>query len=224
MSTEQPALHIDRFRAGHRLRPHRHATPYVALVLEGDYLEVSLDGKYACQRGCLVIHPSFHQHANEFGADPCTVLNLPVPNMDADLSGYRIVRPADPEAFIELAHKDAQAAGRAAVEELTLAAPISPPDWLAHFVSLVLDDMPVGLAARVCGVTVEHAGRMAARWFGVPPCHLRREGRMRRAVAALQEGASPAEAAAAAGFADQPHLTRVLKSATGLTPGRMRKL
>jgi AraC-like DNA-binding protein len=42
---------------------------------------------------------------------------------------------------------------------------------------------------------------------------------VRRALAA---GAPLAEAALAAGFADQPHMTRAFARQTGLTPGRYR--
>jgi AraC-like DNA-binding protein len=47
---------------------------------------------------------------------------------------------------------------------------------------------------------------------------MRRELRLQRAIKNLQSGAKPAQVAAEMGFSDQPHLTRLLKRATGLTP------
>lgn len=205
------------------MRPHRHVRPYVALVIRGTYIESSFDGRFACSPGCLVTHPAYHEHMNEFGGEPCLVLNLPITELNADVAGYRLARTPDPAALIKLAHRNLRAACMAVDEELRACAPIAPPGWLSHFLERVSGEMTVRDAARACGVTPEHASRVARSWFGVSPVRLRREGRLRRAVSALRSGASPAEAAVDAGFSDQPHLTRVLKAATGLTPARLRR-
>jgi AraC-like DNA-binding protein len=47
--------------------------------------------------------------------------------------------------------------------------------------------------------------------------------RVRRAQALLKEGASPADAAARVGFADQAHLTRAFKARVGVAPGAYRR-
>jgi len=70
-------------------------------------------------------------------------------------------------------------------------------------------------------VSAEHASRACRRWFGVGPAELRRESRLRQAIGLLEAGASPSEAAIDSGFSDQPHLTRLLKRATGHTPGSL---
>ncbi len=56
--------------------------------------------------------------------------------------------------------------------------------------------------------------------YGLPPHAYLVQVRIRRASAALRAGSSIADAALAAGFADQSHLTRCFKRATGVTPGR----
>jgi AraC-like DNA-binding protein len=56
--------------------------------------------------------------------------------------------------------------------------------------------------------------------YGLPPHAYLIQVRVRRASASLRSGASIADAALAAGFADQSHLTRCFKRATGVTPGQ----
>jgi AraC family transcriptional regulator len=214
------SVHIDVFTGGSRLEPHRHANAYAALVIDGGYQEISLDGRYDCRAGSLIIHPPFHQHADEFGPSSGSVLNLPLPDLEADLSGFRMLTVSNLDALLRLAHDDPEQAGQAVLEEAQLADPTEPPIWMTSFMALIAGDYPVGDAASKCGVSPEHASRAVRRWFGIGPSQLRREARVRCAISALQDGASPAEAACEAGFADQPHLTRTLKAATGLTPTR----
>jgi AraC-like DNA-binding protein len=45
--------------------------------------------------------------------------------------------------------------------------------------------------------------------------------RARQALVMLQSGTAPAQAAAALGYADQPHLTRSLRAYMGTTPGQI---
>lgn len=56
--------------------------------------------------------------------------------------------------------------------------------------------------------------------FGTSPSRFRLLRRLDEARRRLRAGASAAEAAYAAGFADQAHMTRQFKQAFGLTPGR----
>jgi AraC-like DNA-binding protein len=56
--------------------------------------------------------------------------------------------------------------------------------------------------------------------FGTSPSRFRTLRRLDLARQLLRQGSRPAEAAAAAGFADQSHLTRQFKQAYGLTPAR----
>ena len=56
--------------------------------------------------------------------------------------------------------------------------------------------------------------------FGTSPSRFRTLRRLDLARRLLRQGSRPAEAAAAAGFADQSHLTRQFKQAYGLTPAR----
>jgi AraC-like DNA-binding protein len=71
----------------------------------------------------------------------------------------------------------------------------------------------------------QHVGRRQLerdfeRWIGAAPRHLAQVARMQQMARSARAGASLADAAVHAGFADQPHMTRTVRRLTGLTPRR----
>lgn len=58
------------------------------------------------------------------------------------------------------------------------------------------------------------------RWIGTSPRHLSQVARVQQLSRHVHNGARLADAAAALGFADQAHMTHVVKQLTGLTPRR----
>jgi AraC-like DNA-binding protein len=199
-----------------RIAAHRHSEAYAALVLDGEYDELSADGRYPCSRGILTIHPAWHQHSDEIGKSGATILNWPM-NYSDGLCSVKIV---DVEAITRLARRCPIEATNAALEEAELINPISPAPWLVSLTALLASESSAEITdlAAACGVSNEHAIRACKKWFGTSPGALRRELRLQRAIKKLQSGAKPAQVAADMGFSDQPHLTRLLKRATGLTP------
>ena len=81
-----------------------------------------------------------------------------------------------------------------------------------------LDDL-----AREAGLSKYHVLRMFKASTGLAPHAYLLQCRVERARRALDEGCSPAEAALAAGFSDQSHLTRRFKTVYGVTPGSYRR-
>jgi AraC-like DNA-binding protein len=65
-----------------------------------------------------------------------------------------------------------------------------------------------------------HVNRIFQRAFGLAPHAFLNAARVRRACDLLRQGISIAEAAVAAGFADQAHFSRRFKRIYGVTPGR----
>ncbi len=82
-------------------------------------------------------------------------------------------------------------------------------------------DQPVSLVelAGVAGLSRFELLRRFRQHNGLTPHAFQRDLRIDRARAMLSEGMPAAWVAAACGFADQPHLSRVFKRLVGVTPG-----
>lgn len=80
----------------------------------------------------------------------------------------------------------------------------------------------VATLAREFGMSREGYSRAFRRAYGVPPQTFDIMTRLNGARKLLRAGASLADAAAAAGFADQSHLGRWFRRIFGVTPGRYR--
>jgi AraC-like DNA-binding protein len=77
--------------------------------------------------------------------------------------------------------------------------------------------------AKRCGVHRTTLVKQFSRHYGLPPDAWLRNWRAAKAKALMMNGMSLADAAAATGFADQAHLTRVFKRIHGTPPGALRK-
>ncbi|OLF81511.1 hypothetical protein AWH62_02235 [Maricaulis sp. W15] len=220
LATEIPGR--TRFEAGECLPMHRHADAYAAVIIEGSYDEFGFDGRYVCQAGDVVLHPRVHAHGNAFPQGRARVVNIPLPGMLADAHGLKVFNAPDVRSLLALAAHNPVKAGHALIEEGAGRPPLAPPSWLTGFTLRLLAGASVAASARQAGCSPEHASRTCRSWFGLSPLALRREARMRAAIAALRDGAKISEAAQIGEFSDQPHLTRVLRHQTGLTPAGFR--
>jgi AraC-like DNA-binding protein len=79
----------------------------------------------------------------------------------------------------------------------------------------------VGATADRLGWTERSLHRRCLAAFGYGPAVLRRVLRFRRAAALLHDGVPIAEAAALAGYADQPHLSREVRALAGVAPAQL---
>ena len=76
-------------------------------------------------------------------------------------------------------------------------------------------------AADALGWTTRTLHRRSVAAFGYGPAVLRRVLRFRRAVDLLHAGVPAAQAAARAGYADQPHLSREVRALAGRSPAQL---
>jgi AraC-like DNA-binding protein len=215
-----------RHQCGETLATHRHREPYVALVLDGDYTESSLDGPLPCRPGTLILHPAYHAHGDRFGHSGASAINIELPQslsaqwLESAASAWQVHNLRDAlEVF--------QHCPQRLPELLACAAPqaaVVLPDWQSELLrGMDESDDDIALIARRLGVSAEHASRALSRSYGMSPRALRRELRWRRALALLDGTMPLAEVAAAAGFADQSHLHRVVVAHAGCTPMRLRQ-
>lgn len=115
----------------------------------------------------------------------------------------------------------------------TTARRLMDPHWVDTWIRSIKPDprssAAVGLlatrsvdeAARALDITARHLQRIVLAEVGLPPKRFQQIVRLRRFVDAIDAGAPLAPAAAAAGYADQAHLTRDIRRFCGLTPARL---
>ncbi|MHB8465643.1 MAG: helix-turn-helix domain-containing protein [Acidimicrobiales bacterium] len=92
------------------------------------------------------------------------------------------------------------------------------PSRVASAAVDLLATRSVDEAAAALGVTGRHLRRIVLAEVGLAPKVYQQVVRLQRFVRAVDAGAPLAAAAAAAGYADQPHLTRDIRRFAGLTP------
>ncbi len=229
----------------------RHAHPYanVTLVLDGTIQE-RVGSNEACGRPLsLVIKPAGVEHANTVGRRGARTLQVALLDGIPDecgcvqfrwrwLHGGPAVRPLV-AMLMALRSADAGCAGTVenAVPELfsILAddvgreSPAAAPLWLRD-VRTEIDDSAVAAPsvaalARSAGVHRVHLARMFRRFYGCSVSGYMLAHRVRAAARLLaEEDASLTHVSLAAGFADQSHLCRVFKTATGMTPAAWRRV
>jgi AraC family transcriptional regulator len=225
-STREFAVFETRHPAPGALGIHRHAAPYVALVMEGSYEEFSVDGVWTCEPGDLVVHPGWHLHVNRFERGRCRVLNFR--RVFADLSSTvgaaGVWRIRNPDTLMRpRIDADMLADALADAEPRPARVPPAPVARLAA----ALGEGPergVAILASRMGLSREHATRTFRRHLGLSPRAFRAERMLRTAMEGLRDTRSSlATVAFEAGYADQAHFTRCLHAATGLTPGEVRR-
>ncbi len=210
---------ITRHAATDRLARHRHAEPYVAVVLAGSYLEAGDGGRVRAAAGTVIAHEPHSAHRDDFGAAGAVVLNLPA---IAGLSGPGIV--ADVDAIAQATERDIREAAVLLAEQFRPAI-VSPHDWPDQLADALARDPDLAISdwADAAGLDPASVSRGFARAYGVSPKRFRLEARARRAVRSLAAWQGNLAAFAAEhGFADQAHFARTVRAMTGVTPQALR--
>ena len=212
--------YMGRHAASERLPRHRHAEPYVAVVLRGGYQEAGDEGRFAAQPGTVIVHGCWAAHLDRFGACGAEVLNLPT--VAGLAPGVGTID--DPEAVARMAEREPLAAAAHLRDGLSRHT-VGPADWPDLLAEALRTDPDLALAPWARRMKLEPASvsRGFARAYGVSPKRFRLEARTRRAIAALADWhGSLADLAADQGFADQAHLTRSVGAMTGVPPAVLR--
>jgi AraC-like DNA-binding protein len=205
------------------VRPrHRHGAGYATVVLAGSFIEAGFAGNLGVRPGEVLLHGALDCHADR----PLTrkrIEILRLPWSDPSLEGRFEVRDAD--AVARLAERDPQAAALA----LRMTLSVAPPrdvQW-THV-----------LAGLLAGGTALPLAQLAARWglrptelsrgfrcaFGVSPKRFRLEARTRSAwLSVIGSPSSLTRIAQDHGFADLAHMSRSVRTFTGLAPNIWRR-
>lgn len=208
---------------GHTVPRHRHLHPYAIVLVDGVFDQVSYAGRIRVRAGDVLIQPTLDAHANRMpGGRGARIVRLPWRDVD-DLGGAYPL--GDVDAVVRAAERDPREAAWLARAQLRAARPAADdlPDQLAA--SLARDGVAslAGWAASR-GVARETLARAFSQAFGVPARQFRAELRARAAwLAIVRTPDSLAAIAAAAGFADQAHMTRGVRALTGASPAAWRR-
>lgn len=234
------------------LRPHSHARAYLGLVVHGGHRETAGLQERTCGPASVVFHPAAELHTNQFSPSGGRIFRLemeagwlgrlrdggvtldraveahrgPLSQIASRIfSEFRARDGVSPLMIESLALEFAASIVRGGVE----ASAARAPRWLgmvveylhAHVTGEVrLDDL-----ARLAGVHPAHLTRAFRARHGCSIGEYLRRLRVELAARELAESERPiAGIAAAMGFADQSHFSRVFARQTGLTPGRYRRI
>lgn len=214
------AAAITRHAGGERLARHRHRHGYVAVVLDGGYVEAGDGGRFRVEAGMAVIHPAHAAHRDCFGRSGATVLNLPAADDAVSCAGM----VGDIDAVARIAARDPHAASALACASLR-PADARLADWPDLLADAIEHDpgLSLGRWAAHFGIAPASLSRGFARAYGVSPKRFRLEARARRAIRLLPHWQGGVAALAAElGFADQAHLTRAVTTLAGAPPARFR--
>lgn len=240
-----PDLHLDF---------HEHDRASLVVMLSGAMDDHLSGRMRPCRPSTVLVEPRGARHANRFGPTGGRVLVLqPGREIElADMSPsaaclFTDVHHGRSPAVARLGWRISDElrnpddltpmlAGGLATEIIALVARTDQPTrsaarpaWLATVEDMVRASFarPISLdeLAASVGVHPVHLGRTFRRQHGVPLGEWIRQLRLEHARVRLTESAdSIADIAAASGFADQSHLTRVMHRRIGVTPAEYRRL
>lgn len=211
---------FSRHAASSKLDRHLHRSGYIAIVLQGSYVEAGEGARVRAAAGDAIVHGPFDAHQDAFGKNGAVVLNLPMPpSLSAGLG-----RIDDLDAVARLAERDAREAAKLAAASFQPSLK-SCADWPDRLAETLCTGERIGLAewAETIGIAPASLSRGFVKAYGVTPKRYRLEQRTSRALRALPHWrGSLADLAAAMGFADQAHLARAAASMAGHPPSRLR--
>lgn len=226
---------------GERHATHRDSTSRISVVLRGGFDEDAAPGVARLGPGDILLKSRDVAHEDAFGEIGATILSLVFAEDDSvEWRTRRWARAEGPQAqrlaasLLESAlAADVAAVAAAGTDLLTCGPPEEalrhPPVWLRRLrdelEAVGLAGTDVAARAREAGVHAAHASRLFRRCFGVSMTEHAQAQAVRRAMAMLPlPGAALGDVAAAVGFYDQSHMTRVFRRVTGRAPGAWRSL
>lgn len=225
-----------------RLRKHEHDCGHVCAVLDGGFLERGKHGWRDVGTGTVRVSGGA-RHDIDFNSHGATCLVL---EFDAPIelpssarffeNDHQLTHIARKIGSVSLAKDPAT---RVLTDDLTTeflaqisrrltGKTASPPPWLERTRSLIHDSAgstTVENLAREAGVHRVHLARTFRDHYGVAVTRYSRSVRVQSALSLLASTRIPlSRLAAESGYADQSHLTREVRAATGVTPAALRSM
>lgn len=220
---------------------HAHDVDELSYVLVGELAEARGQGEVFAPPGLVLGKAAGDVHADRFGPSGALVFSLkraPADDGRARCGEGRLGEPARRD-LLDLIRAVALGAGEidagqavADLEAVTASEPRddtgAPPPWLSTAREALRDApalVPVSAIADQAGVDRTHLSLRFRQAYGMPPSVYRLCAMTARAIDLAARGRErPAEAALAAGFSDQSHMSRAIRWATGLTTLQLRRM
>lgn len=242
MKTSAARISTKSYSAGAMLPAHRDAVSRISFIMAGECAEDSRFGSYRLRPGDVLFKSYRALHENRIA--PVGLRLLTIEPIDDNQSALRsaidrgewvLGRNTDLlRSGVELlAAFHAECATSTDTLLADLAATQNPPDnhraaprWLAEIYGdlqeISLSEVCVKDRAERAGTHPVQASRLFRSCYGVSITDHAQYYALRRAISRLSEGDTVANAAQAAGFFDQSHLTRVMRDRLNVSPGRLR--
>lgn len=229
-----------------RIARHRHAYPAVTLVLRGGFLEDFGAGHtHECEAMSVLIKPADAPHSNRYSSREARSFIVECTSQCAAFDALERGAPQGGLARVVVPLLELYAAFRAAVPERQVLAEelvfeiarqrrpqrewktVVRPGWLSRIAEAAADGctrpLSLTMLAADCGVHPVYLARVFRRHYTQSIGSFMLQNRLRLAMHCLATTAEPiARIALECGFADQSHLTRLLRRETGSTPARFR--
>jgi len=227
---------LNYYPPGVQHRRHAHKRAHASFLLTGGFAEEG-EGRDAMPLGARQAYkPEGAQHRVDFGWSGALILSLefvegsplgsaptdwlPSSTRQGELTKLLFQRIAEPDDVV-----GDLVAGLSLGAETE--APRHTPIWVRCAAEQMIDDPLADIAdvAAAAGVHRVHLSRAFQKYLGLSPTQFRLQAKAARALRHLvDEGASPGEAAVAAGFADQAHWNRTSRALSGFAPGQIKRL
>ncbi|WP_394692768.1 helix-turn-helix domain-containing protein [Hyphobacterium sp.] len=236
LSDPDLTLRLSWYEPGEAMSAHAHEHEQISVLLAGGFREMSDARTADIATAHIGFKASGLDHANHYGPAGALILSVNFESERRETDRAWNWRPAETDE-VRLTRQivgEALTAAelRNAATDLIAAAAAAdspagpPPVWARQLRDQLRTNECIDLdrAAAGFGIHRGHLSRGFRKWFGAPPSLYGLRCRMSHAVQELARGESAAQAAAAAGFSDQSHMTRIIKRETGLTPQRLSRI
>lgn len=234
-----------RHRRPSRNASHEHGLSYFSLLTRGEYVERDAAGEIVYRRGAVRFHPAGYRHGDEIGPSGASFLCIELStDLTDEISGLngapRLEPPASKIARLSLAMNREMRANDGVSNFLLeglamqlvgtfLRLPVESriPPWLRRVADHLREEssrsLSLGELALEAGVHPVHLARSFRRHYHRSIGEELRRHRVEAVQAAIVRGdVSLCDAAAAAGFADQSHMSRIFRRLTGMSPREYR--
>jgi AraC family transcriptional regulator len=234
---------VTQYSPGCVLPVHSHGYAYFCLIRSGNYEETYSSRKRLCTQGMVAFHPAAEDHRQRMGTETVVSFNV---EMDASWTQRTMFREpwsASEGPLVWLAnslYREFQAADDLtplAVEALLLEMAVASkrstqelnPRWVSRARDILnqrfQERLTIRELARECQVHPAHFARAFRQCYRCSPGQYLRRLRVEAARHLLATSSdSGAIIAAACGFSDQSHLSRLFLRQFGVTPSAYRRL